>query len=308
MLDGRVILVTGATGRLGTDVTARLEGLGAIVIPAVLDGYPDAPLRVPWAARTRPVRIGSADDLASIPSPDIVVNLHWRMPREGSVGSCVVGQLDANIVRPGFLWDWLCSRPGCRFVNVSTAKVYAPSSTPVSPSTEPRPATPYGIAKLAAEHALDAIFAGTEVTVDHARLGSAYAYGEHPSKVVTRLAASGFDAEPIQLRVDHHVHLLYVDEAVDRLIAIAAGRGGGSRRLVVGERVRIGDLASAFESAAGRRLETVTELPGTHGEEPEFIADAQEALPWVRVTSLHDGLVKFVSQRHEAHSRRTTER
>ena len=47
MLSGSTFLITGATGRLGAELTRRIEELGGGVIPLILGSYPDQPKRTP---------------------------------------------------------------------------------------------------------------------------------------------------------------------------------------------------------------------------------------------------------------------
>ena len=69
MFNGKVFLVTGASGRLGCETVARLEDLGAEVLPVVFPGYPKEPRRVKWPARSNPIFIEKNKDLNDIVAP-----------------------------------------------------------------------------------------------------------------------------------------------------------------------------------------------------------------------------------------------
>jgi nucleoside-diphosphate-sugar epimerase len=293
---GRTFLVTGATGRLGRDLTARLEELGASVLPLVLEGYPPLPKTLPWIARTRPIVVRGADDLAALPAPDHVVHLHWRVDRTRPFAEQVVRELEWNVGRPVFLWDWLRARGSVvSFVNCSSIRVYSHMNPGrITSRTEPRPATPYGVAKLAGEAFFDAYL--DKMAVTHLRLCSVCSFGEHPSQLMSRLAAGTFGEERVRVNAGHSVNLLYIDEAVD-LIANAALLGRQGRFVIAAPPCPVTEVARTFEQLSGKRLdaEFVDLAPGV--PDPEFESDlAAFRADWVRVTSLEEGMRKIIAQ------------
>ncbi len=107
MLSGKTFLITGATGRLGCDTVARLEELGATVLPLVLAGYPVKPKRIQWTAKSDPIIINDAHDLTKLQTPDYVINFHWLVERTLPYPKQLLYELDCNIHRIAFLWEWL---------------------------------------------------------------------------------------------------------------------------------------------------------------------------------------------------------
>lgn len=280
-VEGAVFAVTGATGRLGPHLCARLEALGARVLPLVLPGYPPLPRHTPWRAAAAPVEVSGAEDLDRLIRPDHVLNLHWRVDRQRPAPDQIVYELDANVRQPAHLWSWLAEAAPRSFVNCSSTAVFGPGAGPsLSSASEPRPRAPYGIAKLAGEHYLTATLASARTRVTHVRLGPVTSPGEHPTRLVSRLIASAFHGERITLAGGHRTSLLHVDEAVDWLIAAALG-ARTDRLLLVGHAMTVAEVARLFERVAGRPLDA--RIVDGEPEGPIFTPDVEPLrLPFVR--------------------------
>lgn|GEM_PF-1098199 len=287
MLSGSKVLVTGATGRLGAALTARLEELGADVIPVVMGGYPDLPKRIPWPARTVPLRVRGDDDLRGLPRPDLAINAHWEVRRDLSRAGQLAFEIDRNIRCLEGFWDWL-ARAGTRaLANISTIKVYGHGhADPISSETEPRPSTPYGIAKLAAEKYLEAVFEGTGTAVLHLRLCSVMTAGGHPSQLVSQLAAGVVERKTVRINAGHLAYLIPIEEAVDLIIQAAAG-GRGGRYNIVAPGIPNERVAALFGRIGGREVpaEYVDLEPGVR--DPVYLSDIPRLrAPWTRRISL----------------------
>jgi len=295
MLSGSTFLVTGATGRLGAALTYRIEELGAHVVPVIFGGYPDRPRRIPWPARTAPLRIGHPGDIQDLPRPDYVINCHWEVARNLRFAEQLAFEVDRNLRAIDALWDWLASQKPRAFVNVSSIRIFGPlNAGPISSETEPRPATPYGIAKLAAEKFFDAHFRDSGVSVGHLRLCSVMAAGSHPSQLASRLISSMFQGQKIRINKGHLTYVLYIDEAVDLLVE-AAVRAKSGRFNIVSAGSPNETIAELFGKIAGRAIdaEYLDLAPGV--EDPVFISDADEfRAGWVRRTPLEDAIRKTV--------------
>ncbi len=303
MLSGTTFLVTGATGQLGCNTVQRLEDLGAGVIPLVLEGYSARPKRESWTARTEPVMASLPEHLDSLPVPDHVINFHWRIGNSPSPTEELLHQIDCNLHRPAFLWDWLKTVRPQSFVNISTVKVFSSLNvSPVASCAEPRPNTPYGIAKLCAEKFFDSHFQGMECRVAHLRLCSVTSAGEHPAKMLSRLYAGAFGQERIRVNAGHSTYLLYVDDVVDRVINTALSARSG-RYTLASEPIAIHDLVSLFEKISGRRVnaEYVDLAPGAG--DLDFISDVGLlAADWARSTTLEEAVGIIISQKRQAGS------
>lgn len=291
MFEGKTFLVTGATGRLGTALVQRAEELGAGVVPVVFGGYPDRPRRTSWPARTEPRRILGAEDLRDLPRIDHVLNCHWEVDRGLSAAGQLAFEIERNINRPDFFWEWLARRGPRSFVNVSSIKVFGPlNAGPLMSGTEPRPATPYGIAKIAAESYFDARFGDAGVPVAHLRLCSIMAADGHPTQLTSQILSSLRESRKILINKGHQTHLLPINEAVDILLqAAVAGRGG--RFNIVSGGIPNERVAGLFAEMAGRELNAEYRdlQPGT--ADPVFVSDIDRfRADWVRRIPIEEAI------------------
>jgi len=297
LLSGRRILVTGATGRLGTELCRRVEELGGEPIPLVLDGYPEHPKSGTWTAAAPPRPVRGAADLRGLPDPDAAVHLHWKVDRSRPFAEQVENEIRWNVTGPAFLWEWLRERAPRALVNVSSIRVFGPANpNPVRADDPPRPDTPYGAAKLLGEVFLDAWF-GESAAVGHLRLGSVCSPAEHPSQLMSRLAASLVEGTRITVNAGHLVNLLDIQEAVDRILAAALLPARG-RYLVVAPPRPVEVIARLMEAAAGSRLNAdFTDLaPGV--PDPEFISDLDRlGGDWIRKVPLETAAARILAAR-----------
>ena len=283
MLTGKTFLISGATGQIGSALCKRLETLGAQILPLVLPGYPRCPRRIHWEANTVPISVSGPEELRSLSRPDYVINLHWCVNRESSFVEQVIFETSTNLYSLEFLWAWLRDVAPTRFINVSTTKVYSfLNESPVSSRSEPHPVSPYGIAKLTGEYFFDAYFINGLPHVVHFRLGPVASFGEHPSKLMSRLFSSLLDGESITVYTGQYVCLLYIDEAVDFLIN-AAFSAQDRRYVVAGDRLLNEDLANRVEAYHGRGLNARYVNLEPRRSEPHLVTDNSSLYaPWMR--------------------------
>lgn len=287
MLSDKIFLVTGATGRLGCETVARLEQLGAEVLPIVLEGYPHKPRRVDWTAHRDPIIVNTSADLKGLEVPDYVINFHWLLDRTLSYSSQLLYELSHSLHQLSFLWDWLKEVPCRRFVNISSTKVFSHlNGDAVSSDTEPRPVSPYGIAKLTAEKYFDACFHASGLPVVHTYLCSVAAPGGHHTQIMGRLFRSCYENQPIEINTGHTMNIMYIDEVVDLIINAALVSSKG-RYILAPPPIAVGEIASRFEEISSRKL-NATYVNFTPGAADPALESDLELLGggWIRHTPL----------------------
>ena len=298
MLTGKTFLITGATGRLGCEATIRLEELDAEILPVVLRGYPPKPKRVKWSAKTSPIVINSSDDLKGLQSPDFVINFHWRVNRTLPAATQLLYEIVNNIHLPRFLWDWLLDKPVKALINISSIKVYSYlNQSPISAKTEPRPITPYGIAKLTAEKYLDAHFRNSPFRVAHLRLCSVASYGEHPLHLMSQLYFSAFDNKRIRINRGM-TSVMYIEDVVD-LIINAAVECKKNRYIIAAPSESNRQIARIFEKVTNRSINAHYNNAPRDISDPIYISDIKDlTASWTRSNSIEEMIKRFVELHH----------
>ncbi len=222
--------VVGAGGLLGSAVVREL----------VREGPPPLVARVPWHDRAAAVTTLAATGRALLES-----DRPWRIV--WCAGAGVVGtgreELEAELdVISGFLEELApvaraCPAPGAVFFASSAGGVYAGSARP--PFTEastPRPISPYGEAKLAAELAFRRFAERAGVPVLLGRIANLYGPGQNIDKaqgLISQLCRAQLLRRPLSIYVslDTARDYVYVDDAarvVVRGVERAAAGPAGS--------------------------------------------------------------------------------
>jgi nucleoside-diphosphate-sugar epimerase len=294
ILHEKKFLVTGSTGRLGKEICHRLEELNATVIPIVLEGYPELPKRIEWNSITQPKNIYSKEDLEKIEVPDYVINLHWQVNRSKSFTDQLNYEIDSNIYKHTFFWNWLKEVQPRKFINISTIKIFSElNQNPVTSVSIPEPLTPYGIAKVTAEKYFTAVFHKSMTEVIHLRLGSVSSYGEVPTQLLTQLFNSIFTKKKIIINKGHISNILYIGEVID-LIINSALLDEKENYLVVGDSYLNEFISKRFEEIAKGKLnaEYVDLYPST--VDSIFISDRDKLKSsWTRSYSL-DSMIELI--------------
>jgi nucleoside-diphosphate-sugar epimerase len=295
LLSGKTFLVTGATGRLGCEIVRRLEEFGATVLPLILYGYPDKPKRVKWTGRSVPIVVKNIQELNSLPTPDFVINLHWRVNRSLPFTRQLVYEIRNNIHRIAFLWNWLVDKQVQRFINISSTHVFSYlNQNPISANAEPLPVSPYGMAKVTAERFFDAHFHNCSFRVTHLRLCSVASFGEHPSQLMSQLYMSAFENRRIRINTGHIGYIIYIDEAAD-IIINAALRADQWRYIITPPGKQNDRTALKFQSISRQKLRA-DYIDFTSGT-PDliFVSDIKKLRSdWTRVTPLESMIKKIL--------------
>ncbi|MDO8331892.1 MAG: SDR family NAD(P)-dependent oxidoreductase [Fluviicoccus sp.] len=156
-LDGRTVVVTGATGGLGAAAAERLAGLGARVILVGRDAVKlEAMLqrigRLPGACKPE-VESADLSDMKSVAAlgrrlvarkPDILLNnagvlLNRRTETEEGLESTFATNLLGHYILTEILLPTLAGRPGSRVINVSSGGMYTQRIRLDDPETRQMP-------------------------------------------------------------------------------------------------------------------------------------------------------------------------
>jgi UDP-glucuronate 4-epimerase len=159
----------------------------------------------------------------------------------------------------------------------------------------PRPLSPYGVTKLAAEHLCHLYSTNHAVRATSVRYFTVYGPRQRPDMGFNRFLRAALQDAPITVYGDggQTRDFTYVDDAVMATI-LAAERGAPGRAYNIGggSRVSINEVLHLIEQLSGRRLDVRREPPQKCDMRDTF-ADTSRAraeLGFAPSTSLADGL------------------
>ena len=187
-------------------------------------------------------------------------------------------------------------RPIEKLVYASSSSVYGDDTPiPMREDALPRPLSPYGVTKLAAEHLCHLYSTNHGVRATSVRYFTVYGPRQRPDMGFNRFLRAALQDTPITVYGDGEQtrDFTYVDDAVMATI-LAAERGvpGRAYNIGGGSRVSINDVLHLIEQLSGRRLDIRREPP-QKGDMRDTYADTSRAraeLGFAPSTSLADGL------------------
>ena len=284
-----------------------MEELDAIVIPIILEGYPELPKRVEWNSKTKPFKVYDKTDLSNLEVPDYVINFHWQVDRSKSFSEQFLFEINSNIYKHSFFWEWLKEIQPQKFINISTIKIFSElNNNPISSSTIPKPVTPYGISKVAAENYFSALFHKSNTKLINIRLGSISSYGEVPTQLLTQLYNSVFNKKKITINKGHRTNILYIEEAID-LIINSTSLDDKENYILVGYGILNEDISKRFEEISNGKLnaEYVDLFPDI--VDPVFISDRDKLKSsWTRNYSL-ESIIELIIRTNLRNSSSSTQ-
>lgn len=289
------VVVTGASGFIGQALTRHLAAKGELILavdrhPCPIDGVPSAVIDVaaPGALLARVPEGATIYHLAA--SADVAASV--RDPRHDLTHTfaALFEVLETARAR------------NCRVVFPSTASVFDPGEQlPLAEHAFPRPTSPYGAAKLAAEAYCYAYHRSYGVDVRVARLFSVYGVGMRRFAIhdlIRKIQRNPGELEVLgdgmQVR-----DYLYVEDAVRGLITVASrGAAGEDYNVASGEPVRLLDLARTIATLMGVPQIRITPTGKTFpGDTPRWYADTSKvrSLGFTPDVPLEEGLRRTIA-------------
>lgn len=224
------ILVTGAAGFIGSHTAERLKDLGHDVIG--LDNFSEY-----YSISLKKLNSKSLEkkgieilklDLreATIKNQlpnDVNCIFHFAAQPGISATSTFEDYLENNVVATKNLVDYALELPELKlFVNIGTSSIYGLEAT-FSEDYAPKPASFYGVTKLAAEQLVLQKSREKQFKACSLRLYSVIGPRERPEKMYTKLIACGLENKPFPLYEGSEKHLrsfTYVGDIVDGVVSV----------------------------------------------------------------------------------------
>jgi nucleoside-diphosphate-sugar epimerase len=299
------ILVTGAAGFIGSHTSERLSEMGHEVIGIDnFSDYYDVKLKElnakSLAEKGIPVHKIDlrTDDLSLLFKKKIDFLFHFSAQPGIAVTSTFEDYLENNFVATHRLLDAIErieSKPF--FVNIATSSIYGLYAT-MAEDEAPRPASWYGVTKLAAEQLVLAYSRRGLMKSTSLRLYSVYGPRERPDKLYTRLIDCGLNNKPFPLYEGSEKHLrsfTYVRDIVDGIVSVI-----GKETVANGEIFNLGTEEENTTATGIATVETILQQkilierkaarPGDQARTKANIDKAKKLLNYNPKTGLEEGL------------------
>lgn len=281
------ILVTGAAGFIGSHLTDRLLALGheVVGVDALTRNYArECKLEnLRGAMRSGGFRFVEGDllrlDLGGLlDGIDAVAHLAGETGVRASWGPGFAVYLDRNVRATERLLEAAVVRGVGRFVHASSSSVYgSDSGRPASEATRRRPASPYGVSKLAAEELVGLYrrergLSGSVVL----RYFTVYGPRQRPEMAFSRFLAAAVEECEVEVYGDGEQvrELTYVSDVAEATVAALEG-GGPSPVYNVGSgtRATVNEMIESVRVATGTEVRAVYR-PAAPGDARSTWADS----------------------------------
>jgi UDP-glucuronate 4-epimerase len=303
------ILLTGIAGFIGSHLAESLVQNGASVrgVDAFTDTYAPRQKRDNVAAVSRSPQVDvvtgdlARDDLRPLlEGVDAVVHLAGEPGVPASWGPAFRTYVERNIVATQRLLEAATTAGVSRFVYASSSSVYGPENRPLVESAVPRPLSPYGASKLAAEVLVGAYAQERGLSTVSLRYFSVFGPRQRPDMAAHRFIEALLDQRPLPVFGDGRQarDFTYVGDVVAATSAAltASVASGSVLNVANGQPVEVRELIAMLAEELGvepridRRPERAGDTPRTEG-----CADAaREVLGWEPGTDVRSGLRRQV--------------
>ena len=258
------ILVTGAVGFIGSHTAERLHSLGHEVIGVdnFSDYYSLALKNLNAKALTsKGISIIKQDlredNLSTVLPTDVDYIFHFAAQPGISSTSTFEDYFTNNIIATKHLIDYALKCNNLKlFVNIGTSSIYGLEAT-FPESIAPKPASHYGVTKLAAEQLVLQKSREEKFKSCSLRLYSVIGPRERPEKMYTKLIDLGLKDEAFPLFEGSDTHLrsfTYVGDIVDGVVSVI-----GNEAKVDGEIINLG---TEVEHTTQEGIEAVEQVLG----------------------------------------------
>lgn len=298
-------LVTGVAGFIGSHLAASLLDKGATVvgIDCFTDYYPRAlkernldENKLRPGFRFAETTIQAADLPALLEGATHVFHLAAQAGVRKSWGKDFKTYTANNVEATQILLEACVGRNLTRFVHASSSSVYGDlAAIPMREDALPRPVSPYGVTKLAAEQLGYLYHVNYGVPTTAMRYFTVYGPRQRPDMAFNRFLRAALKDEPITLYGDGEQtrDFTFVADAVAATIA-AGERGvpGTSYNIGGGSRVSMNDVVKIIERIAGHPLK-VTREDAQRGDMRDTYADtslARKDLVYSPKVTLEEGI------------------
>src|SRR5438067_4068211 len=305
-LSGARVLVTGASGFIGSHLTRRLVDDGADVhalTSAVSSVYPT---RLVGLRDDIVLHEGNLNDqgamraLARVVRPEYVFHL-GAYTHVGKSWERIDECTQTNVAGTVNLLRAIEDTGYRRLVFTGTSEIYGAVGVPFREDATVEPGSPYAVSKYAAERFCRMLHRGRGWPIVLLRPFNAYGPAQSPDRVIPEVIVRALEGRELQMTSGTQTREFnYVVDLVDGFVraALTPGVEGELLNLGCGEEIAVADLATKILGLMGDPIEVrIGALPERPNEIPRMRSDstkARELLGWAPAHTLDEGLQRTI--------------
>lgn len=312
-LTGKRILVTGASGFLGSYVVRQLVADGGSVFAvssSVSAATPERLIDVIDDIELLEANIRDASSLTHVVKasrPDLVIH-QAAFTHVGKSFSRIDENIQTNIQGTVNL---LLALDGNyeRFVNIGSGDVYGDAPVPFSEDGPVRPASPYAVSKYAAERFCRMFSQAYDWPIVCLRPFNVYGPQQSADRIIPELIISALNGQDLKMTEGRQTReFMYVEDVAEVFVRALTQPGidGEVINICQGQEVSIRELAQTVLDLMGNPVKGLfgalenrpTEIWRMFGDNSK----AEELLAWSPTTSLSDGLAQTIDWYRQARS------
>jgi UDP-glucose 4-epimerase len=305
-LTGRRVLVTGASGFIGSHVTRALLEAGAEVhaltsvvssiYPTRLVGLRDRIVLHEASLSDR----GALEIIAAEVKPEYVFHL-GAYTHVGKSWQRVDECIQVNVQGTVNLLMALAPHGYTRFINTGTSEIYGDIDVPFAEHKQPHPVSPYSVSKYAAEEYCRLFAEAYDWPVVRVRPFNGYGPAQSPDRVIPEIITRGLRGERLKMTQSRQTREFnYVEDLARGFLQLATADGvdGGLFNLGCGVDVSMREIATTILDLMGNPVTAeFGAIPDRPTEIWEMRCDptkSREAFGYEEKTPLAEGLRKTI--------------
>ncbi len=299
-------VVTGAAGFIGSNLVDRLLSLGhdVVGVDCFTDYYGRALKEANLAEASHHDAFQLVEaDLVTMNLGELLEGAAYVFHQAGqagvrpSWGEHFAGYMRNNVDATQRLLEAAKDTHLKRFVFASSSSIYGDApELPVTERTLPRPISPYGVTKLAAEHLCSLYATNYDVPAISLRYFTVYGPRQRPEMAIQHFLAASRAGEAVTIYGDGSQtrDFTFVGDIVEAcVLAMDAEREHRVLNICGGSRIRLSELIELIEETSGQRLAIRHEGPA-RGDAKHTLGDntlAAKTIGFKPQTTLADGVV-----------------
>ncbi len=298
------ILVTGCAGFIGSHLTERLlrDGFDVIGIDCFTDYYPRE-------YKDKNIKNVLEDDRFTLIEQDILsmdafpdVDYVFHQAAQAGVRKSWGRDFEIytrdNILATQRLLEYYKDCEIKKFVYASSSSVYGDCELPMKETRLPKPVSPYGVTKLAAENLCYLYYKNYRVPVVLLRYFTVYGPRQRPDMAIHLFVKNILNDREITVYGDGNQtrDFTFVDDVVEANLLSALGDVQGEVFNVGGgTRISVNELIRTIEEISGKRA-TVRYIVKQKGDVNDTLADVSKIgeLGWKPGVGIRKGVERFV--------------